>query len=86
MCRINNKIILGEAKFLTSDGGNQNAQFFSALNTIKSKFNPTKHEVKAIAILDGILYIPGNTKLYKTIQENIPVFSALLLRDYLYSL
>lgn len=81
--RFNEKYIIGEAKFLTDFGGHQNAQFSDAIATIKSK------DVKAIkiAILDGVLYIRGNNKMYKYISRNIERFnimSALVLRDFLY--
>lgn len=81
--RFNGKYIIGEAKFLTDFGGHQNAQFNDAIATVKTK------GVKAItvAILDGVLYIKGNNKMYKDItgrykSENI--MSALVLREFLY--
>lgn len=37
--------------------------------------------------MDGVLYIPGKKKMYNAItSENINVMSALLLRNFLYSL
>lgn len=53
--RFNGKYVIGEAKFLTDFGGHQNAQFNDAIDTITDK------SIKAItvAILDGVLYIPG---------------------------
>lgn len=81
--RFNGKYVIGEAKFLTDFGGHQNAQFNDAIATIKAK------NVKAVkvAILDGVLYIKGNNKMYKDItgklkKENI--MSALVLRGFLY--
>lgn len=83
--RFNGKYVIGEAKFLTDFGGHQNAQFEDALNTIKTP------GVKAliIAILDGVLYIKGNNKMYKSITttyKNYNIMSALVLREFLYSL
>ncbi|MCI4624915.1 MAG: hypothetical protein L3V56_03035 [Candidatus Magnetoovum sp. WYHC-5] len=79
----NGKYVIGEAKFLTDFGGHQNAQFNDAIATIKTS------GVKAItvAILDGVVYIKGNNKMYKEItgrlrDENI--MSALVLREFLY--
>jgi len=86
ICRMNSKIVLGETKFLTDFGGHQNAQFADAIGTISSKITPTKYKVTTIAILDGVLYIPGKSKMHKAIQKDVNVLSALLLRDYLYSL
>jgi len=83
--RFNGKYAIGEAKFLTDFGGHQNAQFNDAIATVKAK------GVQAItlAILDGVLYIKGENKMYKDItgrykEENI--MSALVLREFLYQL
>lgn len=81
--RFNGKYIIGEAKFLTDFGGHQNAQFNDAIETLKVK---NVNAIK-IAILDGVLYIQGNNKMYKSItstfkEENI--MSALVLREFLY--
>lgn len=85
VARFNGKYVIGEAKFLTDFGGHQNAQFNDAISTI---ITPHVKAVK-IAILDGVLYIPTNNKMYKAItrtyfDENI--MSALVLRDFLYQL
>ena len=81
--RFNEKYVVGEAKFLTDFGGHQNAQFNDAIATIKTK------NVKAVkvAILDGVLYIKGNNKMYKDITgklKNENIMSALVLREFLY--
>ena len=83
--RFNKKYVIGEAKFLTDFGGHQNAQFADAISTI------TNSSVKAItvAILDGVLYIKTNNKMYKditTTYSDFNIMSALVLRDFLYSL
>lgn len=85
IARFNGKYVIGEAKFLSDFGGHQNAQFNDAIATLHAK------EVKAItiAILDGVLFIKGNNKMYKAItgelkEENI--MSALVLREFLYQL
>lgn len=85
IARFNNKYVIGEAKFLTDFGGYQNAQFADAISTIKAK---NVHAIK-IAILDGVLYIPGKSKMYKAItttyrKENI--MSSLVLREFLYQI
>lgn len=84
VARFNGKYIIGEAKFLTDFGGHQNAQLEDAISTI----NTPKVKAKTIAILDGVLYIRGNNKMHtKLLQESKKhdIMSALLLRDYLYS-
>ena len=83
--RIKNKYVIGEAKFLTDFGGHQNAQFSDAISAITAK------DINAItvAILDGVLYIPTNNKLYKEITQTYSeynIVSALVLREFLYSL
>ena len=87
IARIRGKYIIGEAKFLTDYGGHQNAQFMDALSIFKTKTRP---DVIKIAILDGVLYIPRNTKMFKAItdgefkKENI--LSALVLRNFLFAI
>ncbi len=80
VARFNGKYIIGEAKFLTDFGGHQNAQFNDAISTIEAK------NVKAIkiAILDGVLYIKGNNKMYKSLENHENIMSTLVLREFLY--
>ncbi len=83
--RFNNKYVIGEAKFLTDFGGHQNAQFNDAISTIEAK----KVNAIKIAILDGVLYIKGNNKMFKAITEtykNSNIMSALVLREFLYQI
>lgn len=85
LARFNGKYVIGEAKFLTDFGGHQNAQFEDAMSTLKSE---TINAVK-IAILDGVLYINSDNKMHKAITEEYKdenIMSALLLRNFLYSL
>ncbi len=85
VARFNGKYVIGEAKFLTDFGGHQNAQFNDAISTVEAK----KVNAVKIAILDGVLYIKGNNKLYKSITEtykNYNIMSALVLREFLYQL
>ncbi len=82
IARFNKKYIIGEAKFLTDFGGHQNAQFEDAISTLDSKSDAIH-----IAILDGVLYIPGKHKLYQQIihrRKNNNIMSALVLREFLY--
>ena len=83
--RFNRQFVIGEAKFLTDFGGHQNAQFNDAISTIQAK------GVKAfkIAILDGVLFIEGKNKMYKSITETYKdcnIMSALVLREFLYQI
>lgn len=84
VARFNKKYIIGEAKFLTDFGGHQNAQFNDAVSTVKTKVNAV-----TIAILDGVLFIKGNNKMYRKITtelQNYNIMSALVLREFLYQL
>jgi hypothetical protein len=83
--RFKKQFVIGEAKFLTDFGGHQNAQFNDAISTIQAK------GVKAlkIAILDGVLFIEGNNKMFKSITEtyrDYNIMSALVLREFLYQI
>ena len=85
LARFNGKYIIGEAKFITDFGGHQNAQFLDAMSTL------TDTNIKAIpvAIIDGVPYIKSNNKMYKQITEaykGYNIMSALVLREFLYSL
>lgn len=83
--RFNGKYVIGEAKFLTDFGGHQNAQFNDAISTVEAEgVNAVK-----IAILDGVLYIKGNNKMYRSISTTYAeynILSALVLREFLYQI
>jgi hypothetical protein len=84
VCRFNKKYVIGEAKFLTDFGGHQNAQFNDAIITARSNANAIK-----IAILDGVLYIKGNNKMYRLITTalaDLNIMSSLVLREFLYQI
>jgi len=87
--KFNNKYVIAETKFLSDFGGHQNAQFNDAISTMKSIINTDKEVVK-IAILDGVLYIKSNNKMFKSItndfDESEVIISSVLLRDYLFSI
>lgn len=83
--RINSRYVIGEAKFLTTLGGHQNAQFEDAINTVRTSHG----DAVSIAILDGVLYIPSKDKLYQSIigpYSKYNIMSALVLREFLYTL
>lgn len=86
--KFNNKYVVGEAKFLTDFGGHQNDQFVDAIMTITSEFENVGKTVIPVAIVDGVIYIKGKHKLYKhlTSHDNQIILSALVLREFLYSL
>lgn len=84
--------VIGEAKFLTDEGGHQNAQFKDAINLITSNSfkNNGKYSVVRIAVLDGVCWIKSkNTQTQRDLRslkdEQIAI-SALLLDDFFKSL
>ena len=84
VARFNGKYVIGEAKFLTDFGGHQNAQFNDAITTATTNVNAI-----TVAILDGVLYIQGNNKMYKSItneHKDQNIMSALVLREFLYQI
>ncbi len=87
VARVRGKYVLGETKFLTDFGGHQNAQFADAISTINSELlpNPLGARVIKIAIMDGVLYKRGDSKLYKHLTEHSEqiILSSLLLREFL---
>lgn len=88
IAKFNQTFIIGEAKFLTDFGGHQNAQFNDALATMRAWLVPCSRRVKTIAILDGVLYIAGRNRMFADLarfDDNEVVVSAVLLRDYLFS-
>lgn len=85
IAKFNNKYAIGEAKFITDSGGHQNAQFEDAIALIEEK----NVNAVQIAIFDGVLYIPGKTKMYRYITNEyseVNIMSALVSREFLYQL
>ena len=85
VARVNGRYVIGEAKFLSDFGGHQNAQFSDAISTLTA---PGVNAVQ-IAILDGVLFIPGGNKLYRSITQEYAdknIMSALVLREFLYEI
>lgn len=87
VARVNGKYLIAEAKFLTDYGGHQDAQLLDALSTLDEKVG---NNVLTAAILDGVCFIESGNKMYSTITseryKNKNIFSALYLRDFLYTL
>lgn len=84
LARINNRYVIGEAKFITDFGGHQKGQFDDAIRLLNTPLNAIK-----VAILDGILYIKNNSYMYKSITttyQDCNIMSALLLKNFLYTL
>lgn len=85
VARFNGKFVIGEAKFLSDIGGSQNSDFEDAIATLEAK----DANAVRIAVLDGILYLKGKSKMHKFITnpyKDYKIMSALVLREFLYQL
>ncbi|GAB1234497.1 hypothetical protein [Ferrigenium sp. UT5] len=85
ICRFNGKIVVGEAKFLSDWGGNQNNQ----LEVVQHFLATDLGDAVKVGIIDGVPYIPSNNKMHKLLVGKLAkqnVMSALVLREFLYSL
>jgi hypothetical protein len=78
-----NTYVIGEAKFLTTPGGEQDRGFDDASKFIKSKGGAAKR----IALIDGYIWLERSKGIHnKIIKSNLDIFSALLLKKYIESL
>ncbi len=82
--RFNGRFVVAEAKFITDFGGRQNAQFGDALALFRGRGGKSVR----VAVLDGVLYIPGKHRLHGHLggRHDQNILSALLLRDFLFQL
>ncbi len=71
--------IVGEAKFITTGGGNQDKSFREVVRFLHEE----KGEAIRVGLLDGVVWLT-DTGLYATIREvEHPAMTALLLNDFL---
>lgn len=79
----NTTYVIGEAKFLTTPGGEQNGGFADASIFIKSKLG----NAQRVALLDGYIWLKSDKGIYnKILESNLDIFSALLLKEYIETL
>ena len=79
----NDRFVFGEAKLITDFGGHQDRQFEDAI-----KIFDIDLDVECVAVVDGVIYIEnGKNKMQRHVRnEERPVMSALVLREFLESL
>lgn len=78
--KIENKFVLGEAKFLTDYGGTQNNQFRDAINVARIN----KSNIIGVGVMDGIVWFESNAYMHKTIKSLKGIaLSALLLEEFI---
>lgn len=84
VARFNGKYVIGEAKFITDFGGHQDRQFDDAIRLAED------NSIRAVkvAILDGVLYIKSNSRMFRYLSEHpsVNIMSALVLREFLYQI
>jgi len=78
--KVKNKIILGEAKFLTSHGGTQDNQFNYAVRVAKIK----RINIIGITVLDGVVWFESGAHMHKTVKKiKGTALSSLLLKNFI---
>lgn len=78
--------VMGVAKFFGDYGGNQNNQLRDAMSLVESQGSFLAN-ARAIAVLDGVVWIPNEGFMYKTVSSTEhDAMSALLLPEYLENL
>lgn len=83
VAKVKNRYLLGEAKFIGSEGGNQNRAFEDALFLASRSF---KNAV-TVAVLDGIIWIPDSGQMAKRLANfSGNALTALLLGKFFASL
>lgn len=83
--RFNGKYVLGEAKFITDIGGNQDKSYVDIISTLTANYNGAI----SIGIVDGIPWLKNKSKYYTDIitkHRNLNIMSSLVLREFLYQL
>jgi len=82
VAKVGRRYVIGEAKFLSDEGGNQRAGFRDAMSVA----GQLSGKAAKVAVLDGVVWLK-HTSYYKQLeQSSVYVFSALLLKDFLHSL
>jgi hypothetical protein len=83
--RFNGKYVLGEAKFITDIGGNQDKSYVDIISTLTANYNGAI----SIGIVDGIPWLKNKSKYYTDIitkHRNLNIMSSLVLREFLYQI
>lgn len=83
VAKVDSKYVIGEAKFLSSAGGNQDRAFDDGIK-LATNSDGTAYKV---FVLDGVFWIEEGSEQYKRIDHSTAsIFSALLLNQFLTSL
>lgn len=81
--KLNNKYVVGEARFLSTAGGSQTRDLLETISFVRT----AKKYLTAVAVIDGIIwfYNPYIRELSK-LRKDEPAVSALLLKEFLETL
>ncbi len=83
VAKSNGRFVVGEAKFIGSEGGKQHDGFNDAL-TLASRISAG---AITVAVLDGIIWIPDSGQMSRQLANYAGnTFTALLLDDFLNSI
>jgi hypothetical protein len=81
--KVNKKYIIGEAKFLTTPGGEQGGGFEDAYTVVSGKSG----DAIRIAIIDGYVWLETDSGIYPRIfAANMNIMSSLVLKEFLESI
>lgn len=85
--KVKGMYIIGEARFMSTPGGSQTRDLDNTLRFIEIMETITSNNIKAIALLDGIMWFhkPYIKKIKQSAIGDRVVMSALFLKDYLLS-
>ncbi|HOL21774.1 MAG TPA: restriction endonuclease, partial [bacterium] len=82
VAKINDKYIIGTAKFITDFGGSQDNQFMEAIRLVKE--TKCQSNVIKVAVIDGVAYLGGKMKAtLQKLKSDEFCFSALLLDEFI---
>jgi hypothetical protein len=83
IANINSRYVIGEAKFIGTEGGNQNRAFDDALTLASRSY---KNAI-TVAILDGIVWIPDSGQMSRRLNNfSANALSSLLIDDFFASI
>ena len=83
VCKVNTRYVIGEAKFMGTEGGHQNTSLKDAMELA----NKSLQRAVTVAVLDGIMWIPDSGQMSKRLANfGGNALTALLLDDFLRSL
>lgn len=83
VAKVGKRYVVGEAKFLSAEGGEQRGGFEDAVTVAA---HPAGRAVK-VSVLDGIVWLESRSGFYQFIENSsLNVFSTLLLQEFLSAL